>query len=338
MSATITPLFQLNMLIHLSLPYPENSIINPYFFRKGYLIKKIEFPIPLNPHNVKKMNDICNSKKNVTPEIILFNPKSNEYALIECKVQSFKLDWSQHNTRQAAGYLSLTPEYISDLFQGHIKPGIQTKIYYAVASNHEKKLSNTLHVISNEVKKLLGYSLSHEVLGMKNDEQGLHLIEADSTEVKIIDKSTIQNNALLYLIPFDINGKIDEEGKEILKTQIRNVIRILVGKNIGGKPYSFTSNEICERINPVWHQLPIKFQNKVRKIVHKYIVELMEKISSQGIRITHDNQIYTIPTINKKQQKKISNFIFSDMFLNTGHTLFNDVNHQISMDEILFVD
>lgn len=335
MIPSLTPLFQLNLLVHLSLPYPKNSFINPYFYRKGYELKKIEFSIPLDSKHVQRLNTICNSNKNVTPEVILYNPKTNEYALFECKVKSFQTDWTKHSTKQAAGYLTLTPEYINNLFSTQKRPDLTSKIYYGVDSISRNELNSTLIDIGSQVNGLIGHSLSHEVLGMLLDDEGLSLITDDNSKIKIFDEEAAKANEILYLIPFDINGKFDDKGKEILKRQIRTTLRAQIGKSIGDNPFSFTSRDVCQRINPVWHQLPTKFQNKIRSLVHSYILEVIKKIRVLGITVTSNSQIYDFPAVQDRERKKLQNFLLSEAFLKIDSDSFNNSSYQISMEDII---
>lgn len=337
MQEELTPLFQLNMLIHLSLPYPEDSNIYPYFNRQGYSIKQVEKTIPLDPANVKKLKTVCEPKKNVTPEVVLYNESKNEYILIECKVQSFEVDWSQHGTRQAAGYLSLTAEYLKEIFTLEKNVMIDSKIIYGVNHTQEQELFDSMQLVSDEVKGLLGHSLEHETLGMEINNSGLYLStrkDKNMKKVKILDDQTIKQRALIYIIPFDINGKMEEDSRELLKIQVRNSLRSLLGKNIGAKPFLFSSITICERINPVWKQLPPAFQKKLKRWVHTYIKEIISKIHSLGVDIVLNGQNYLVPAVTEKQIKTVRNFLTSEKFTETGQNIFSDAN-QMTIEDFL---
>ncbi|MDE0583239.1 hypothetical protein ON064_09340 [Planococcus sp. A6] len=337
MMQQLNPLFQLNMLIHLSLPYPKNSNIYPYFNRQGYSIKQIEKTIPLDPINVKKLKTVCEPQKNVTPEIVLYNESKNEYILIECKVQSFEVDWSQRGTKQAAGYLSLTPEYLKEIFILEKNEKINSKIIYGVNHTQAQELFDSVKIISDEVKGVLGHSLEHETLGMEISNTGLYLStfkNKTTKKVRILDGETIKQQALIYIIPFDINGKMEDDNRELLKTQVRNSLRSLLGKNIGAKSFSFSSLTICEKINPVWNQLPPAFQKKLKRWVHTYAKEIFAQIHSLGVEIVLNGQTYSVPSINDKKIKTIRKFLTSEKFLETGQNIFTNAD-QMTIEDFL---
>lgn len=337
MRGELTPLFQLNLLIHLSLPYPNGSNFYPYFNRKGYTVKQIEKSIPLEPGSIKKLKEIFEPKKAVTPEVVLYNDISKEYLLIECKVQNFNVDWSQHGTRQAAGYLSLTPSYLKDFFALESKSKIDTKIIYGVNQNNQQELLDTLQRISKTVRKTLGHVMQHDTFGIEVEPNGLYLNVRNGKSVdriRIINEKTLLNNALIYIIPVDINGQLEKENKDILQTQVRNAIRSVIGKNIGSQPFSFNSTKICEKINPVWEQLPPAFKKKMRRWVHNYIKEIINQITLIGIDVTMEEQNYSFSSVDEKKVKSVRKFLISEKFLVSGQHIFDD-SEQMTFDEFI---
>ncbi|PGT84625.1 MULTISPECIES: hypothetical protein [Bacillaceae] len=339
MRTELTPLFQLNLLIHLSLPYPEGSSLNPYFNRQGYSLKQIEKTIPLDLGSIKKLKGICEPKKAVTPEVVLYKDSDKEYLLIECKVQDFDVDWTHHGTRQAAGYLSLPLDHLKNFFGLESKAKINTKVIYGVNQQKEQHMFETLQSISEKVKDTLGHAMKHDTFGIEIKPDGLYLSVRNGEELeshRVINEKTLLNNALIYIIPVDINGQLEKENGEILQTQVRNSIRSVIGKNIGPQPFSFNSTSICEKINPVWGQLPVPFKKKMRRWVHNYIKEIIEQIVQMGINVTVHEQNYSFTSVEEKKIKNVRRYLLSDRFLETGQNIFENFE-QLTIDEFLDV-
>lgn len=339
MNLELNPLFQLNLLIHLSLPYPRGSNFYPYFNRKGYTLKQIEKPISLEPEKIKILKELFEPKKAVTPEVVLYKDSNNEYLLIECKVQNFDIDWTHHGTRQAAGYLSLTPEHLKDFFGLESKSKINAKIMYGVNQQNQQKLTTTLDAISKTIMDKLGQVMQHDVFGIEVKSDGLYLTVRDGKKLdsyKVINERALLNNSLIYIVPVDINGQLEKENEDILQTQVRNSLRSVIGKNIGSQPFSFNSTSICEKINPVWGQLPAPFKKKMRRWVHNYIKEIIEQIVQMGVSITIHEQNYSFASVDDKKVKSVRRYLLSDRFLGTGSLIFENYE-QMTIDEFLDV-
>ncbi|MDT3765838.1 hypothetical protein [Priestia filamentosa] len=338
MRPELTPLFQLNLLVHLSLPYPEGTNLYPYFYKKGYTINQIEKSIPVEPRSVKRFKENFEPKKLVTPEVILYNEERKEYLLIECKVQNFHVDWSHHGTKQAAGYMSLTPNYLKEVFALENKSEIDTKVIYGVKQNDEQEMFHTLQSISKTVKEVLGHVIEHDTFGIGISHEGVHLTVRENGMLKRIkvlnEKVLFGNNPLIYMIPVDINGQLEKENKEILQVQVRNALRGIIGKNIGPQQFSFSSTLVCEKINPVWEKLPSKFKKKMKRWVHDYVREIIDQIIPMGIDISINQQNYFFESVDEKGMKTVRTFLLSERFLETGQNTFND-DEQITIDEFL---
>lgn len=339
MNIELNPLFQLNLLIHLCLPYPDGSHFYPYFNRKGYTLKQIEKPISLEPGSIKILKELYEPKKSVTPEVVLYKDSDNEYLLIECKVKSFDIDWTHHGTRQAAGYLSLTSEHLKDFFGLESKSKINAKVMYCVSQRNQDKLINTLNSISDIIMDKLGDVMQHEVFGIEAKSDGLYLTVCDEEKYdsyKVINEKALLNKSLIYIVPVDINGQLEKENEDVLQTQIRNSLRSVIGKNIGLQPFSFNSTSICEKINPVWGQLPASYKKKMRRWVHNHTKEIIEQIILMGVGVTTHEQNYSFDSVDEKKVLSVRRYLLSDKFLETGSEIFRNYE-QITIDDLLDV-
>lgn len=242
-------------------------------------------------------------------------------------------------SKQAAGYLSLTPEHLKDFLGLESKSKIKAKIMYGVSQQNQQKLTNTLDSISEIIKGKLGQVMDHDVFGIEVKSEGLYLSVLNGEKLdrcKVINEKALLNKSLIYIVPVDINGQLEKENEDILQTQVRNSLRSVIAKNIDSKPFSFNSTSICEKINPVWGQLPAPFKKKMKRWVHKYIKEIIEQIVQLGVSITIQELNYSFASIDDKKVISVRRYLLSDKFLETGNHIFENYE-QMTIDEFLDV-
>ncbi|PED08023.1 hypothetical protein COL30_19295 [Bacillus pseudomycoides] len=333
----MTPLLQLNLFLHMTLDYTHKSNFNPYFKKQGYVLKSIEESIPLNPEVYQKISAVTKISQRVTPEMILKHQETGNLLLLECKVKSFDSNAEDRACRQALGYLSLTPEYLSEFLGGTEDEKNTASLLYATDHNHTEKLNSTLNKLKSTVLKTVGRSLEPEILGIEINKSGC-FIQKKAPEledpVKIVDLPTLQEKAILYLIPFEPNSSIDEYGKLVLEKQVRNTIRAILGRNLGNTEFTFTSTDICKAINPLWDKLPSKLKKKIKRIVHTYILDVIRVLKTKNVQGTHEEQIYKFPPIDQNTLEKVRRFLITNKFIEVGKDSFDEID-QLTIEEFL---
>ncbi len=333
----MTPLLQLNLFLHMTLDYTVKSNFNPYFRKQGYAIKYIEESIPLEPEIYQKISAITKISKQVTPEMILEHQETGHLLLLECKVKGFESNTEDRACRQALGYLSLTPEYLNEFLGGTEEKKNNASLLYATDNNHTEKLNWTLNELKSTVLKAVGKSLEPEILGIEINESGC-FIQKKAPElenpVKIVDLHTLQEKAILYLIPFEPNSSIDEYGKLVLEKQVQNTIRAILGRNLGNTEFIFNSTDICKAINPLWDKLPSKLKKKIKRIVHTYILDVIRVLKTKNVQGTNEQQTYTFQPIDHNTLEKVRRFLLTNKFSEVGKDSFDEID-QLTIEEFL---
>jgi hypothetical protein len=200
-------------------------------------------------------------------------------------------------------------------------------------------MNKTLSQISKTVEDKLGHVLLHDTFSLEYKSDGLYLTIREDDKIeshKVINQKALKNDSLIYIVPVDVNGQMEEENEDILQTQVRNSLRSIIGKNVGSQQFSFNSTSICEKINPVWGQLPPAFKRKMRRWVHVYVKEIIEQLVKLGATVNIHEQNYTFAPLEDKIVKSIRRFLLSDKFLETGNDLFENYQ-QLTIDDFLEV-
>ncbi len=316
MNNDITPLFQLNLYLHMGMAYPDNSQIEPILYKKGYVVNSIgeELPVPdgLRKRLAKHLNGRINSS--VVPEIIFLNRSDDTLLLLECKVKSFSEDITQRGARQALGYLSLDQNSINSFLGMEKKNNL--KLLYSVSEEDYESLNDVLHALSETITDLKSNPVSYDIHSLTFNSDGIYIGEKKDGDISY--KKVAKNlEPVLYIIPIDpeLNPK-DEYGKKVLGEKVRNSIRIIIGRSISTKEQSFTIEEVCKKVIPVWDKWVPKAQRPIIRIVKNYIDELLVEISKKGLQYSYDKRTYNYSAIDESSIQKIRIYLTSSSYNN----------------------
>lgn len=335
----ITPILQLNLILHMCMSYPPNSFIEPYFQRNGFRIHSIGRNIPVRVEDYKKLTSHLKApiNKNVVPEVILIDELDEQVVLIECKIKSFEFDLSHHATKQAMGYFSLSPGYLKDylVLPTHTPEGY---LLYVTNEEHSEKLKSTLQSISNKAKTALSNALTHSTMGFKiEDDQQIYLYLHNKEGIEkfpLTKTPNIHKGSVIYLIPIDPEVEVDDYGKSVLESQVRTTISSLIGRNIGIREFEFSTIQICQEVIPVWEEWNPKSKKKIKRLVQIYLLEIKKELQNKGLVFDYNSNVFYAPLINKKLADTIRNYLLSTSFRKVGSEFFENIN-QIDMNELL---
>lgn len=324
----ITPLFQLNLLLHMCLPYDKNSGFTPYFYNNGYKIRQIEQSIALPTNSSKVLLKFGIDKKKVTPEIVLSG--NNEIILLECKVADFKLDPKHHATKQAMSYMSLSSTYLKEFFGYPSYDTIQGKILYGISNGDIKTVNKVLKKIQNELQNVLGSALPHDTFQISCESDGTY-IKVNNKKIKVIDFNVTGNQHMFYIVPTDISGRIDTKSEELLKLQVKNVLRSMIGRQISQSKIEISVTSIASKINPLWVLLPNTFKQKLKLWIGNSIKNYLPEFTKINKDIFFSSNKLHIPKLTDKQKKSIIKLLTSEQFFNDS--IFENYNSiQLSLD------
>lgn len=336
-TSNLTPLLQLNIFIHMGMNYPEGGLFKPYLRSKGYRIKTIGQNISVKQDIYKKIAKSLGKKvnQNVVPEIIFIHDQSNELLLLECKVISFPPDLDQRSAQQALGYLSLSPEYVSEYLGLPKKNNLAGRLIYSVDENYSIHLNQTLNDLSSIVSEILGDSMDYEIMGMESASDGIFLYVGNNSKrqkIKITEAVTKNQGTVIYLIPLDPEVDLaDKYGMDVLEQQVKNSLRIIIGRLIGIREISFSVVDVCKDVIPVWDLWTSKSTKKIRRLVKIHIDKIKSDLEKRGVKLLYDNGLYTVPKVDQKSVEKVRGYFKSAVY----EVGFNTISEQMNFDDFI---
>jgi hypothetical protein len=207
------PLFQLNLILWLSLPSASRKPLRPFFHEIGYSTYSIDPLLSLLPEQRRLAREKnINYKDSVRPDAILQrdNPKQ-AYILVECKKSSFGT--SSTTAEQARTLMMLTDLSFNEVMG--IDPSINTEssIMFFLPQDQTKALMHTVEEMQNELNiNNINYGETH-FAGIFGNDKGIFLelteklSKALSTNevspIMILETDGRDDPRPLYFIPYD---------------------------------------------------------------------------------------------------------------------------------------
>jgi len=165
------PLVQVNLLLHLALPYPMGDAIEPILNHLGFRIYAVNRRIGLPIEVVSRARERVSLQNACSPDIVLSNGQRSIALLIECKSSSFGSLTTQ--AQQARTLLLLTGPRISN-YLGYRDISESTAVYVLPGSEIEQQ-EECLASITSELRRLSLETTEWEVWGLVQSEDGISL-------------------------------------------------------------------------------------------------------------------------------------------------------------------
>lgn len=323
-----TSLFQLNFITHMCLPQNHNGIY-PYFNKMGYKIRAIESTIPLEDTSIEFLKTLNIQKKNVTPEMILSNTKN--LLLLECKIGDFQKNYSLHASKQAAGYLSLEKKYMSEFLGYSSNSNIDSSVVYMISNGDTSIVADTLNSIKTDLPHT-NENLDFEIFEIALFDDGIYIIEKDTDKkFKILDNGVSNNPIIFYLFPFEPSGKIDSHGENVIKLQVKNKLRSLIGRQLYNDSITVHVKEISENINQLGNLLNSQFRRKINWWISKNIINHLEDLKKICSRVSFTSNTLSIPNITDTERKKLESYLVSSQFLTHNFEEINSIQLSLNL-------
>ncbi|MRX56503.1 hypothetical protein GJU41_21375 [Bacillus idriensis] len=334
----LTPLQQLNLFIHMSLDYPDDSLFYPYLQRKGIKIKVIGQQVPVPSLVRTKFKEKYNTKINqiVEPEIIFENTTTGDIILLECKTSSFSNNLEDRGAKQALGYLSLENNTLRQ-YLGLSTESTKVNDLKVLYSTNNKYIEELDIVLDNLNQKLIGITgnLDYEVIGIETNSNGIYINLNENQGSKKIKISKIApgniNGSVMYIIPLDpsINFK-DEYGLKVIEEKIKTTLLISMGRMAGIKDYQFSVSDVCNRIIPVWDIWSPKAKKKVKRLVIRFLKRIIGEMKEKKLNVDFDGVYVKVYKCDQNTADKLRIYLKSIQF----NDVFNETE-QIEMGEFI---
>lgn len=303
------PLFQLNLVIFLSMDSPNNGPYTPVFKNAGYQLLYIEQPIPIarQIHSRLTKHGLTVNHK-VVPEVILEHADGSVFMLIECKNSSFGPDTSQ--AHQAQGYLSLNGELLSKILGAPSTPLWKSEVTYVSLEGHGDRIHDTLCVLSERLKGVglsyADYKASFEWI-KRND--GIYLGKASTSSdlyhlviaspVKVLALNENEDPRTLQLICYSPEAATDDPySVRVFEEKMRAAIGSMFARVSTSEVKIEIDTDVMPQIIPVWSLWKHRDSTKhVRDKVKRFIRTVMRQIFElTELQITlHQNEVRIPP-------------------------------------------
>lgn len=234
------PLFQLNAVLWLAQPLPEQAEITPLLYNNGFQVLAIGLQLTLPPSillKVAKTNLAINDSAH--PDVIISREQDGKFAFIECKKNSFGADSSTAAQARtlliaadgpAAEILALQPSQVSRVVLEYLMP-------------EEKRAAQaeTNKILAVELKESGLLSGEAQFLGLRMTSKSLDLVVGDNNDPFGLGIGSHQFMTLepdtdprpIYFIPYDPLIEQSPTEREMSKRILFERIHASVVSNVG---------------------------------------------------------------------------------------------------------
>lgn len=313
-------LFQLNLLLNLSLPTASPDI-TPIFANNGFEI------VSIGPIVATKAATLALLKANglqvqaaAAPELILGNHQKMKSLIFECKASSFGANTTQ--AFQARALLSDDAQYIAE-FLGLPDPGSwEGALSYVVEAPHEINMMSTLEELSAEIRGLGAETANCASLGIRIDGEQIFVSAASEssllhvTELDVSEREAevFRNNAKpFYIIPIDSDVDAgDPHGRKVLEERVRNSLAATVVSQLINGEVAVSLDQILTDCIPVWNLMRGRDNAAwLRNAVRAYVRSILFELRGLGLAIEVNGDNFYIGAITIAQAEQTRSYFES---------------------------
>ena len=286
-----TPLFQMNLMLFLSLPSSE-AFITPVFHNEGFVLHRVA-PRIATPQDaiIRCQEEGLSIQQAASPEIVLRHEQRNLLVPIECKVNSFGPDSS--NSTQARALLSFVCPYLADYFGLRSPDKWRSSIIYVVTGGTENQQQQTLEMLTREMRDARVNVAESGAVGIYIANDGIFLKSSDDARVPLVslrNRSATGTRVMtlvrgedprpLFIIPIDPSIDMDDPiERAILEERIRQSVAAAIASRLDNSEFEFELTEILEAVTIIWElwrgsEAAAAFANAVRSYTRTVISEL----------------------------------------------------------------
>lgn len=321
------PLFQLNLILFLSMPVPDDAEIEPVLLKAGYSLLYIERPITVPPLSRAQLLDKgYQVNGQVCPEILLEHAPSYSFLVVECKTASFGPNST--TARQARGYLTLNGKGLSELVGKSSQETWSTTISYFSLNGEGTVILVTLEKLKKELQEI-SIETAESVVSLEwlLRSDGIYLcksegsgsppgIDLDSPQ-RVLALTEGDDPRTLQLIPYSSNtsGTVDNFNERVFLERLRSAIASLFA-NMKRSATQHPLDELIRQVIPVWEQWKNPeetrhVRSKVRQIVGKMIHELY---AATNVKCDLNQNIISLPGVSSSELSRIRGYLQSSLF------------------------
>jgi hypothetical protein len=236
------PLFQLNVLLWLTQPLPEGSVITPLLYRRGFRVYAIApaLGLPLDVALAAQAAQV-RVQHSGRPDVVLTHEQDRRFALTECKASSFGP--SVEAAEQARAFLLMAGARAAEVLGLEASQVMDAIVAYAVPEAQKPALQPTLATLEGELSgqhlpagrsTVMGLEVDPQELSVSFDDSGSAFFALPATKHSAMRLEPDTSPRPLYFIPYDPDLDLGNEErlfcKRVLFERIHSAVLVAVGR------------------------------------------------------------------------------------------------------------
>lgn len=314
-----TPLFQLNLLVWLSMP-ARGEWITPIFWHNGFELYAIG-PSILVPADARLRFNASSGRGrmagSVSPDLLMRNESNQSLVTVECKVNSFGL--ASDTAMQALGILACTGRYVADFFGWSQSNHWSAWVTYAVSHPQQTQMSETLIVLGEQLKAVGVDQCPATAVGIDVAPDGVYLDFSALPQLplnvsgrqKVMSLKTGEDPRPLYLLPLDPSVDAqDDYGKRVIQERLRAAFASTVASRLYLGSFVVTWEELMGEALQIW---PLwKDRDSRRNLLRQtkvYVRKILDEIGRSGITTETNANGFTLAGVDRSSAQQIRRYL-----------------------------
>jgi len=320
------PLFQLNAVLWLSQPLPEEHEISPLLNRQGFVVYAIAPLLSLPPDlRLEAQTARISMKEGVRPDVVLTLEKDRKFAFIECKASSFSTESLKSEKPdqsrslliiagpRSAEILGLPAGQISSSLLGYVIPETEHDLMTQTLVKLQKELHSSRLPVGQFT--VLGLLMRDVDVSIVVNDLGSNFFALTSGTNPFLKREPDTDPRPLYFIPYDpdlIGQQTDEEKlfcKRVLFERMLSTIITAVGRANPPTEVPLKSRDV---LNDAMFGMYEHWENSdsarhMRKLCSQFMDALMKAVESvaPGIMAFQPKEGWGLSLKDQDQQEKI---------------------------------
>jgi hypothetical protein len=351
-----TPLFQVNLMIWMSMEQPSDAPVRPLFYEEGFELWGVSPTLSVPAVASERARDSgVPMQRAVTPEVVMQRSKDKTLLIVECKLNSFGPDVTNgnHPARQAGALLALRGRDVAAFIPLEAPASWQAHLLYAVGNRNEDRQQKTLSDLSGRLREADIQPLPRSSVGIHYDPDGIFLrfseegdfsVQPDldsNRRIKVADLGLGDDPRPLYLFPYDPDVGFSEDGldRSAFKERVRTEFAHQIGSRVEDSNFDIPLMDFLKGVYPIWEKWRAQdgkqgVRRKIASYIKKAVSDLREYLSTQGmdpeVGMTSEKTI-SFRNVSREEGKAIRRFLSTKDF-RTGEIDLSDSGDQLRLE------
>jgi hypothetical protein len=236
------PLFQLNLVLWLTQPLPEDNVVVPLLYQCGFSVYAIAPALPVPPDvQLAAQGATVRIQTSGRPDVVLTHEKERKFAFVECKASSFgpRVEAAE----QARAFILIAGARAAEVLGLDASQVTDSILAYVVPESQKLSLEQTLIALTHELTRYKLPAGRTTVLGLQAS-TGELTVSVDATAATFLSLAPGSHEIMrlqpdtdprpLYFIPYDpdVDQSADERlfCKRVLFERIHSAVLVAIGR------------------------------------------------------------------------------------------------------------